>query len=90
MKSNLNVVQTLLLTASLVGITHGGVASAASACKGLENSACNASSNCNWVAGYERKDGRTVKPFCRTKPSAKKASVKNGQQKSAGKKGNAG
>ena len=44
---------------------------AASACKGLDNQACGTSTSCLWVNGYERKDGRTVSSFCRSKPAAK-------------------
>jgi len=42
-------------------------ANAASACKGLELSACETSQSCGWVNGYTRKDGREVKAFCRAK-----------------------
>ncbi len=86
MKTNLNVVRTFLLTASLAGLTHTGVVSAASACKGLENAACSSNSACNWVEGYERKDGRTVKSFCRSKPSSKKSPSNKGAQKESAEK----
>ena len=39
---------------------------AASQCKGLNIDECNQNATCGWVEGYERKDGRTVKSFCRT------------------------
>lgn len=47
---------------------------AASQCKGLDNAACNAEAACGWVEGYQRKDGKQVSAFCRTKakPKAKK------------------
>lgn len=54
-----------------------GPAAAASACKGLDNSTCNANAACGWVDGYERKDGRSVKSFCRTKSVSKKVVKKN-------------
>ena len=41
-------------------------ANAASQCKGLNLDECNQNATCGWVEGYERKDGRTVKSFCRT------------------------
>jgi len=44
---------------------------AASACKGLDTKACGSSSSCQWINGYERKDGRTVSSFCRTKAKAR-------------------
>ena len=74
------------LRASIVAITLIGSlvttnsVTAASACKGLENSACNANASCGWVNAYERKDGRSVKAFCRTS-SAKKTAKKNSDTK---------
>ena len=51
---------------------------AASQCKGLDNSACDANAACGWVDSYVRKDGREVSAFCRTsnkgKPKLSKAS----------------
>ncbi len=38
----------------------------ASSCKGLSIEECDQNAACGWVKGYERKDGRTVKAFCRT------------------------
>ena len=59
------------LVAALVfagGLLLSGQASAASQCKGLQNEACNEQANsCSWVQGYERKDGRKVNAFCRSK-----------------------
>lgn len=60
-------------TALLAGALMLGLAfasspvNAASACKGLDNNACSESAACGWVESYERKDGRVVKAFCRTK-----------------------
>ena len=61
------LVRSFLLTASMAGVIHSGSVSAAGACKGLENEACNSNASCSWVEGYERKDGRKVKSFCRSK-----------------------
>lgn len=43
-------------------------------CKGQAEATCKSDTACSWVAGYERKDGRKVNAFCRSKP-AKKASA---------------
>ena len=52
-------------------------AHAASACKGLDNLACAAKEQCSWVQGYERKDGRKVKAFCRTSSKGSSRSATN-------------
>jgi hypothetical protein len=44
---------------------------AASACKGLTESACAANAGCSWVKGFTTKKGRVVKAFCRKKPARK-------------------
>ncbi len=72
-KSILN--KALLSTSLFIILGATAQVSAASDCKGLENSACQGATSCSWVEGYERKDGRTVKSFCRTKASARKTSV---------------
>lgn len=72
MKLSNNIVRSFLLTATVAGACAAGSATAASACKGLDNAACNSGSNCSWVAGYERKDGRKVSAFCRTSSAAKR------------------
>ena len=62
-----------LVSLSLLGLMlAAGPVTAASACKGLDNSACNDNAACGWVEAYERKDGRTVRSFCRTKSVSKK------------------
>lgn len=58
-----------------VALLTGGQAMAASQCKGLANAACDANTACGWVQSYERKDGRTVKAFCRTKAKSSKANT---------------
>ena len=60
---------SLAIAASL--LLASGTANAASQCKGLENSACSQNTSCGWVQGYERKDGRKVSGFCRTKAKSK-------------------
>jgi hypothetical protein len=37
-----------------------GSALAESACKGLEQTACEKAADCTWVGPYERKDGKQV------------------------------
>lgn len=58
-----------------VGLLVSANAIAASQCKGLDNSACDAKAFCGWVQGYERKDGIKVKSFCRTKSTGTKKKV---------------
>ena len=73
MKTKHTIIRSFLLTATVAGACMSGSAFAASACKGLDNAACGANASCGWVEGYERKDGRKVKSFCRTTSSAKKS-----------------
>lgn len=47
-------------------------------CKGMENAQCASSEDCSWVQAYERKDGRTVSAFCRSKPKPKSTSSTEG------------
>lgn len=39
-------------------------------CKGLEQKACSAKSECGWIAATKRKDGKQVKAYCRTKSAS--------------------
>lgn len=39
---------------------------AASECKGLPQAECEAKSECKWVEGYTRKDGKEVSGYCRS------------------------
>ena len=68
--------QLLAATIVTVGLAMSAPASAASQCKGLDNEACDTSSSCSWVAGYERKDGRKVEAFCRAKAKQVATAVK--------------
>lgn len=65
-----------LFSALLCASLASGSASAASECKGLENAACGANAACGWIEGYERKDGRKVKSFCRAKSKGAKKGAK--------------
>lgn len=71
---NKHVVKSTLMAVLIAGVGWSGQVSAASACKGLETAECGARNSCSWVNSYQRKDGRSVKGFCRTK--AKRVAVK--------------
>jgi hypothetical protein len=87
-KINSAFARSSLIALSLIGSLLVSVpVAAASACKGLDNSACSSKSSCGWVDGYQRKDGRSVKSFCRTKSVAKKSASKKSTSKSAGNSG---
>lgn len=71
-ESNAIVLRKSIIALSLIGlIMVAAPVTAANVCKGLDTSACNKSSSCGWVEGYQRKDGRSVKSFCRTNSRAK-------------------
>lgn len=67
------VVKTVSATLLFAALMSAGQANAASQCKGLDNGACTKNNACGWVDGYERKDGRKVKSFCRTTNKTKAA-----------------
>ncbi len=64
-------IRNSILAISLVSAMSFSGQASASQCKGLESNDCGSNASCSWVEGYERKDGRTVKSFCRTKPASK-------------------
>jgi hypothetical protein len=47
-----------------------------SACAGLSETACRASAGCSWIPSTKRKDGRTVKAYCRLKTPPKRPLTK--------------
>ena len=53
------------LSLVLFGGSFVGSALAASACKGLEQGACQGKGDCTWVEGYVRKDGVKVTAHCK-------------------------
>lgn len=77
MINTLKFSKSLVISSLLVLLTINTQAQAASACKGLDNSACGSTNACSWVDGYTRKDGKSVKSFCRTKATNKKSSSSN-------------
>ena len=58
---------TFLSTSAAVALTAGSACLAASHCKGMDEQACAGDDSCTWVAGYTRKDGRTVSSHCKLK-----------------------
>lgn len=56
------------LALSLILITAWGSLSAESKCHGLSKGQCEADSDCTWVSGYQKKDGKNVEAYCRAKP----------------------
>lgn len=46
-------------------------ASAANQCTGLDLKACGAQDGCRWIESYQTKAGKTIKAYCRKKPSKK-------------------
>tara|TARA_B110000285_G_scaffold214998_1_gene260922 strand:- start:1182 stop:1436 length:255 start_codon:yes stop_codon:yes gene_type:complete len=62
---------TFAIAITTVGLLASNGVNAASACIGLDNAACGSAASCGWVQGYERKDGRKVSSFCRTKSGKK-------------------
>lgn len=75
--SNKGVLKSVSAAASIAMLLIAGPANAADPiqCKGLENNACVTEDTCSWVQGYERKDGRKVSAFCRTKAKSKATSA---------------
>ena len=67
------VVKVCLLSLAL--FTASFNANAAN-CKGKAETLCTQDTSCSWVSSYERKDGRVVKGFCRTKTKGLKAKSK--------------
>ncbi len=70
---------------SLLGLSLS--AHSASACKGLEESACKGNASCTWVSGYTTKNGNTVSAYCRSAGGQSKQSLnsmeENGMQSGA-------
>jgi hypothetical protein len=64
------ITRSILLSAAIFTVSAAQPVVAASACKGLDETACAANTECRWQAGYSRKDGSQVAAHCRA--SAKK------------------
>ena len=60
--------RNLILALGILAATGAGsTVSAASPCQGLAPEQCAGNTACLWVDGYTRKDGRSVKGYCRIK-----------------------
>ncbi len=67
---------TLLAAALLMGFVAANAAVAqAASCKGMSENVCATDSACIWVEGYQRADGRDVKPYCRNRPGKSSAEL---------------
>ena len=65
------------LIATGCALALGSTAAVAeSACQGLEQGACEKKADCSWVGGYEKKDGKQVSGYCRSKSSGGAAEPK--------------
>lgn len=73
-RTTANLGTRLVLVASLIGAPS---AFAASACKGLERSACENKTNCLWVEGYKKQNGSQVSGYCRSSQRKKHNSDQN-------------
>lgn len=77
-------IASTLFAAGLAG--YAFTATAASHCKGMPQNACSADSQCAWVEGYQRKDGRAVSSHCKLK-RGKQTSQAGQSQKMAASRG---
>jgi len=68
-----------LIAAGFALALGSGAALAESACKGLEQGACEKAADCIWVGGYEKKDGKQVSGYCRSKSPGGAAEPKAGE-----------
>ena len=86
-KNAINQRLVSILIAIFVSTMFSFSANAAS-CKGMSKSACSASSSCNWVDGYKRKDGVKVSSHCRAASgkAKKETKAKKTESKKATKK----
>lgn len=78
----------LAIGVTSLALLSSGPSFAASACKGLSNSACDSNTSCNWVESYKRKDGVKVKAHCRS-ASKKKSALTSSKTKASSEKAKA-
>ncbi len=67
---------SIISAATLVLALTSGNAVATGNCRALDQKSCMASSECRWIKGYQRSDGRKVSPYCRKLPGSSKRLVK--------------
>lgn len=65
-----------VLAATAAVVLSMNTAGAASQCKGLVENVCSADTQCTWVDGYMRKDGRAVSAHCRKAPRSSASTKK--------------
>ncbi len=63
-----------LMLASVLGLC-AAQASAASPCKGLDESACKERAACTWISSYTTKNGNAVSAYCRSSGGKSKQDV---------------
>lgn len=82
MKSGINRSATLGISIAFGMMTMlPGASLAESQCKGMEKGACERKTDCTWVDGYKRKDGKTVSSYCRSVSKTPKADKKTEDKK---------
>jgi len=69
MTTKMTIAQTLL--SITIVFTLSTTSNAANLCKGEKETVCAQTNSCNWIKAYKRKDGVTIKAYCRTKPTKK-------------------
>ena len=72
-------IRTFVFAATATVAVSLSATAAASQCKGLVENACSADTQCTWVDGYTRKDGRAVTAHCRKSPNNKAAAKKTSE-----------
>jgi len=60
-----------LSTFTIITLISSTSVAADKPCKGQEMQACNQSNSCSWVNSYKRKDGKTIKSYCRNSAKSK-------------------
>ncbi|TGK11509.1 hypothetical protein EHO60_04170 [Leptospira fletcheri] len=81
---SIRTLRFLGLALSLFLITAWGSLSAESKCHGLSKGQCEADSDCTWVSGYQKKDGKNVEAYCRAKPGKGEDSAEHHKKKEDG------
>lgn len=76
MTSRCSPIRLALFAVAVLTAGTGTSALAESACKGLEQPACESKAGCHWVDGYTRKDGIKVSGHCRSSSKKKGAAEK--------------
>jgi len=83
MNKTIKKVVITLSTFTLVTWISSTAAAAELPCKGQEMQACNQSNSCTWINSYKRKDGKTIKSYCRNSTKNKSKKSKDNIKKQA-------